>query len=394
MIKNSLSYVLISPYTVAKSRTGGVLSRLLSRLDLDLVGAQMIAPDKAFAEEYAQHILQLEDSSNPWAAELLADYIRNNLGPYGGRPHRALLLLFQGDDPCKKLSDICGALYAKNRSIESVTGETIRDTYADLIFDPNDPKKVLYFEPAVLTPRSQNVADDNIKLFAKFLQTQNNIVENMSYQNPEKIERTLVIIKPDNWAHASAKPGTILDMFSRTGARIIGMKLLRMSVAQAMDFYKPLRISLKSKYAMVIGERAKAILESEFKIPLSDALPEILAKGFGSEYAEDQFQQVIEFMTGVRGDECPVEDLQKPGTVKCMVLVYEGENAVHNVREVLGPTDPTKAPGGTIRREYGSNIMVNAAHSSNSLENAGREMKIAHVDKNACGDILDLYLTL
>ncbi len=394
MKRRSLSYVLITPYTVAKSRTGGVLSRLLSRLDLELIGVQMIAPDKAFAEKYADHIQHLEDTSNPWAADLLADYIRANLGPYGGRPHRALLLLFQGEEPCKKLSDICGALYAKNRSIESVTGETIRDTYADLIFNPEDPNDVIYFEPAVLTPRRQSIADENIKLFGDFLKTQNNIVENMVYQYPERIERTLVIIKPDNWAHASAKPGTILDMFSRTGSRIIGMKILRMSVAQAMDFYQPLRTSLKSKYAMAIGTKAKEILESEFNMPLSDALPEVLAKGFGSEYAEDQFQQVIEFMTGVRGDECPFEDLQSPGTVKCMALVYEGEHAVENVREVLGPTDPTKAPGGTIRREFGSNIMVNSAHASNSLENAGREMKIAEVEKNACADILTLYLTL
>ncbi|MDC7245935.1 MAG: nucleoside-diphosphate kinase, partial [Sphaerochaetaceae bacterium] len=42
-MENSLSYVLVTPYTIAKSRTGGVLARLLSRSDVELVGAQMIA---------------------------------------------------------------------------------------------------------------------------------------------------------------------------------------------------------------------------------------------------------------------------------------------------------------------------------------------------------------
>jgi nucleoside diphosphate kinase len=56
--------------------------------------------------------------------------------------------------------------------------------------------------------------------------------------------------------------------------------------------------------------------------------------------------------------------------------VYEGENAVRKIRDVLGPTDPTKAPGGTVRSEFGSNIMVNTAHASDSAENARREMGI------------------
>jgi len=44
------------------------------------------------------------------------------------------------------------------------------------------------------------------------------------------------------------------------------------------------------------------------------------------------------------------------------------------IREVLGPTDPAKAPPGSIRREFGSTIMVNAAHASDSPDNARREM--------------------
>ena len=75
-----------------------------------------------------------------------------------------------------------------------------------------------------------------------------------------------------------------------------------------------------------------------------------------------------------------------------MVLIYEGENAVSKIRDVLGPTDPTKAPGGTIRREFGSNIMVNTAHASDSPENAKREMGIVRITENNCCKIINSYL--
>jgi nucleoside diphosphate kinase len=49
---------------------------------------------------------------------------------------------------------------------------------------------------------------------------------------------------------------------------------------------------------------------------------------------------------------------------------------------VLGPTDPSKAPPGSIRREFGSSIMVNAAHASDAPENAVREMGIVNPADN------------
>jgi nucleoside diphosphate kinase len=50
---NERSYVLLTPYSIRKSRTGGILSRLLSRTGLDLVAARMFAPSKELVEEYA-----------------------------------------------------------------------------------------------------------------------------------------------------------------------------------------------------------------------------------------------------------------------------------------------------------------------------------------------------
>ena len=391
-MEEKLSYVLVTPYTVAKSRTGGVIARLLSRLDLELIGAQMVAFDETFTKKYAGHLRSQVDPNNPRAATMLADYVESNLGPSLGRRHRSLLLIFRGIDPCHKLSDICGALYAENRGVESLTGETIRDTYADLLIDPENPENVRYFEPAVLTPRTQDIADANLQLFGEYLKDQPNLIENVVHRDPSKIERTLVIIKPDNWKYASSKPGTIIDMFSRTGLRIIGCKIHQMTIAEALEFYGPVKDALKTKLAPVFGRKAKELLESEFKLALNEETEKALTATFGTEYATEQFSQIVEFMSGRRPEQCPVEEMNNPGKVKCMILVYEGENSVAKIRDVLGPTDPLKAPGGTVRREFGSNIMVNTAHASDSAENAKREMGVVKIAENGCRHIVLNYL--
>jgi nucleoside diphosphate kinase len=212
------------------------------------------------------------------------------------------------------------------------------------------------------------------------------------HRDPSKIERTLVIIKPDNWKYASSKPGTIIDMFSRTGLRIIGCKIHQMTIAEALEFYGPVKDALKSKLAPVFGRKAKELLESEFKLALSEETEKALSATFGTEYAAEQFSQIVEFMSGRRPEQCPVEEMNNPGKVKCMILVYEGENSVAKIRGVLGPTDPLKAPGGTVRREFGSNIMVNTAHASDSAENATREMGVVKINENGCRHIVLNYL--
>ena len=388
-MSNNLSYVLVTPYTIAKSRTGGVLSRLLSRTDLDLVGAQMFIPDERFAKEYADSLRKRAPQNQ---LMLLADYIEQNIGPSGGRPHRSLLLLFRGENPCEKLLNACGHIYTQHVEVDAVCGETIRDTYADLIFARNNPDEVTYFEPAVLTPRGQAEANEDLLHMADFLKGKGNIVQNITYPEPEKIEQTLVIIKPDNWTHNSSRPGAIIDMFSRTGLRIIGIKIHQFSLAQAMDFYGPVEDVFREKLAPRFGQQAKEILEREFHFTLSEKSSKTLADTFGIDCARDQFAQLIQFMSGRQPDDCPPQEINKPGDVKCMVLVYEGENAVKKIRDVLGPTDPLKAPDGTVRREFGSNVMVNTAHASDSTESYNREKAIVKTDENSLEAIIREYL--
>ena len=49
---------------------------------------------------------------------------------------------------------------------------------------------------------------------------------------------------------------------------------------------------------------------------------------------------------------------------------------------MLGPTDPSKAPGGTVRRDFGSNVMVNTADASDSPASVEREVKIMRIHQN------------
>ena len=380
-----LSYVLVTPHTVAKSRTGGVLSRLLSRTDLDLIGAQIFTPDQDFSERYADS-LRARAPQNQLV--LLADYVKHYLGPSGGRPHRTLMLLFKGEDPCVQLLNTCGHLYTKHVEVDALAGETIRDTYSDLIFSADNPNEVRYFEPAVLTPRKQEEANYDLKMFADFMERGENLVQNVIHPDPSKIERTLVIIKPDNWTHNSSRPGAIIDMFSRTGLRIIGIKIHRFSLAEALDFYSPVEAVLKEKLAKSFGQKALELLEKEFHFKISKDLSDMLGASFGTECAKDQFYQIVEFMSGKRPGFFTAEEIQKPGNVKCMILVYEGENAVSKIRDVLGSTDPNQAADGTVRREFGSNVMVNTAHASDSLESYEREQNIVRINHNSLVSII------
>jgi len=52
-----LSYVLVTPHSIRKSRTGGILARLISRTGLDLVAARMYAPSRELVENYAAGIV-------------------------------------------------------------------------------------------------------------------------------------------------------------------------------------------------------------------------------------------------------------------------------------------------------------------------------------------------
>ncbi len=379
-----VAYAFITPHTIRKSRTGAVLTRLLGRVSASLVAAQMLAPDQNIVDKFAGRIRRGTTEQDELYRQLIRNYIRNNFGPDSdGHRHRTLLLVFYGENVRQEISDVVGHL-----DISNETGETVRDTFGDLARDPDG--SVRYFEPAVICSERDEPADEDLKLWTDFARTQPPVLERTcTYTHPELVEQTLVLIKPDSWRQKSSRPGAIIDMFSRTGLRIIGCKRIRISVAQALQFYGPVKDVLRQKLAPGIAAKAKSMLEKEFDLVLPQSALDMLNEQIGIPVADNQFERIIEFMTGHRPSACPESEWHKDGAVRCLALVYEGENAVAKIRDVLGPTDPTKAPSGTVRREFGSDVMVNTAHASDSPENAKREMEILHMAESNLATVVE-----
>jgi nucleoside diphosphate kinase len=386
-MSQQLAYVIITPYSLYKSRTGGILARLLTRTGLDLAAARMFAPSPELVKAYSDMIISANDPQDRRIQELIRDYIVQNLSPdpKTGRRRRIMMLLFQGEDAVRKLRGVIG-----NISLERRGGETIRDTYGDLVTD--DHGQVRYFEPAVLAAPNVEEAEMKLKLWARYSDSDGGVLENViNYPPADKPQRTLVLIKPDNFRFPTGRPGNMIDFFSRTGLYIIGIKLHRMSVAQALEFYGPVREVLRSKLTDMVAARAKTAIEKELGFVIAPAQEKQLGQILGPLFGDSQFDNIVKFMSGRTPAECDEATLQQPGTEKCIALVYEGSEAVRKIRDVLGPTDPSKAPPGSIRREFGQTIMVNAAHASDSEENARREMKIINVAENTFGRVVEQF---
>ncbi len=373
-----LSYVLVTPYSIRKSRTGGILARLISRTGLDLVAARMFAPGKELVKKYAANLINEDpDPGHRRTQEQIKQYVERNFEPNAaGRSPRTLLLVFKGPDAVRKIRTTVGHIMN-----ERTSGETIRDTFGDYIVDATG--SVSYFEPAVLAPPDAASAEADLKLWAAYSDSDGGLLENaVEFPPGTAVEKTLVLIKPENFKFPSARPGGVIDVFSRTGLYIIAFKVHRMSVAQAENFYGPVLDVLMDKLRGPAGEQARKALGKEFDMNFSDDVRDKLGDVLGPTIGRDNWEKIVKFMAGNRPSGCPADKRNEPGTEKCIALVYQGVDAVRKIREVLGPTDPSKAPSGTIRREFGSTIMVNAAHASDSPDNARREMGIVEIAEN------------
>ena len=126
-------------------------------------------------------------------------------------------------------------------------------------------------------------------------------------------ERTFFIVKPD--AMRKGVLGQVLTMIQEGGLSVVAGQIRQLSVADAEGFYA------------VHQER-----------PF--------------------FKDLVAFMTS--------------GPV--FVGVLEGENAIKRWRDLMGPTDSTKAPKGTVRGEFGTDVEQNASHGSDAPETARAEI--------------------
>ena len=127
------------------------------------------------------------------------------------------------------------------------------------------------------------------------------------------MERTFSIIKPD--AVKRNLTGEILAMIQGAGLKVVALKMIHMTKAQAEGFYA------------VHKER-----------PFFDSLTTYMSSG----------------------------------PVVCSVL--EGENAIARYREIMGATNPASAAEGTIRKKYALNIEENSVHGSDAPDTAAYEM--------------------
>ena len=125
--------------------------------------------------------------------------------------------------------------------------------------------------------------------------------------------RTFTIIKPDSVRKGNF--GKIIGRLEAEGFRVLGIKKIGLSQRQAEAFY-------------------------------------------GVHRERPFFRDLVAYMTS--------------GPV--FVAALERENAVAQLRQVMGATDPTKADAGTIRKEFGESIEQNAIHGSDSDENAKIEI--------------------
>ncbi|MFL6514101.1 MAG: nucleoside-diphosphate kinase [Chthoniobacterales bacterium] len=345
MQTEQLSYAIVTPYSIRKSRTGGIIARLISRTGLDLVAARMFAPGKELVERYAETIVTENDARHRATQELIRQYVLQNFtGENSGQRARALFLVLRGADAVEKVHRAVGHIVH-----ERTSGETIRDTFGDYITDESG--KVTYFEPAVLAAFDPKAVEHDLKLWAQFSDSDGGILDKaIHYPEDAAVEKTLVLIKPDNFKFPNIRPGGVIEVFSRSGLNIVGFKVHRMSVAEAEEFYGPV-------------------------------LP-VLEEKLGPESGRSNWESIVEFMAGKKPSDCPANQRNERGTEKCIAVVYQGVDAVRKIRDVLGPTDPAKAPPGSIRKEFGQTIMVNAAHASDSVDNAKREMGIVRVEEN------------
>ena len=376
-----IAYALITPYSLYKSRTGGIIGRLLAHARAELVAARMYVFSDAFIDAYQEIVCP--HGADPAMEDAWRRYVNESLrqrNPWGLLP-RCLLLLFRGPNAVRHLKDdVIG------RFTEQPVGDTIRGTYGDLIRD--DTGVIRYFEPAVITCPDPELNNQHLKLFADYALSDGGVLAGKIRYDQPNVQVSLVMLKPDNFYRPSRRPGNIIDAFSLTGLRIVGVKLFNMTVAQGEEFYAPLKDQFLTRLKGNVAREVYQRLHDAFSFPVTMADADAMADLLAERNALAEFNRIIEYMTGVNPEDLadPAEKATASRT-KCMAMLYEGPDAINKIRTVLGSTDPRKAEPGTVRSDFGRDLMRNGAHASDSDQSALREREIVgmiETERDAC----------
>jgi nucleoside diphosphate kinase len=349
----------------------------------NLIGVRMMRPSDEFVDEYIKRLRNLGIDSK--LQKTLVDYIDQNLRQNNilGQPNRCLFLLFEGENAVDRIYEVVGELTTETES-EAIRG-TIRGTYCDYITTSDG--MVRYFEPAVLVPTNINYAKNVLELFALLGFNDSGI-----YEECAEGETTMVILKPDNFFKHSVRPGNMIDMFAKTGLRIVGARMIRMSAAQGEKFYGFMRDMFRRKHKDLIADKIKEGIDSLFGFQIAAEEYKAMAGVISEKNAQYEFSQIVKYMTGMDPMTVLPEDRNKPGKHQALALLYRGLSAVGKIRDRLGVTDPTKAAEGTIRSDFGQNILQNAAHASDSVQRAIHERKIIGLYDDAGDDCKQIIM--
>jgi nucleoside diphosphate kinase len=365
-----LAYLMITPYSLAKSRTGAIIARVLSLTELELVGVRMFHPSSAFTDAFRDTYddAKLEGKLR----EALQAYVDENLRDVNPMSisNRVMVLLFKGENAVEHLrNDVVGSAHA------GVEGDTVRASFGDFLVYPNG--EVKYFEPAVLCATDEASCLERLRLLSAYADTDGGVIEDaVKLSGSDVAETSLVILKPDNFYKRSRRAGNIIDIFSKTGLFIVGARLLSMTSNQGEEFYGPLRGIFREKLVGKVVDTFRDRMAGAFDFEVPGAVYAEVGKMLAEPNAETEFAKIVEYMTGLDPRNVAPADKDSPGTVRCLALLYRGKGAIDKIRKWLGATDPSKADYGTVRSDFGRDLMRNAAHASDSVENAERERKI------------------
>ncbi len=389
-MSEQLAYALITPYSLFKSRTGGIISRLLAHARLELMATRMYVFSDSFLDSYKKVVCPA--GTEPIILDAWRNYIDESLrqpNQWGYLP-RCMLLLFRGKQAVRHLKeDVIGGF------TEQPTGDTIRGTFGDLIRDANG--RIHYFEPAVITCPNPKLNNQHLKLFADCAMSDGGVLAGQIKYDPGTPQVSLVMLKPDNFYRRSRRPGNIIDTFSLTGLRIVAAKLFNMTVAQGEQFYQPLKEIFVDRLKFQVTKLVMDRLGNAFDFSFSEQDGQILANHLAERNATCEFNKIIEYMTGINPTKIDPADKATASEAKCLALLYEGPDAIDKVRRVLGSTDPDKAEPGTVRSDFGRDLMRNGAHASDSAENSLRERQIIglmETERDTCdvAEIIRNYL--
>jgi nucleoside-diphosphate kinase len=140
-------------------------------------------------------------------------------------------------------------------------------------------------------------------------------LKNALFQKEGKMERTLVLVKPD--AVQRGLIGEVISRIEKTGLKLVALKMIHMD-------------------------------------------REMAGRHYAIHQGKPFFEGLVSFIT----------------SSPLVAAVFEGPNAVEVVRKIMGTTDPVKAAPGTIRGDLALDIGRNAVHGSDSKENAEKEINL------------------